>query len=158
MVVKNGSNAARLHFLRHAGAVVFDGDDDNRPGDDLGAGGLLGGDRDVADAVDCITRVQEQVQQHLTELAAVGGDDALVRRMAHLDVDARRERPHDELDHLVDDGPEVEATCDASFLPAEQQELPHEVGAVIGGLLDPARVLARCDRRRPRASRSPTRS
>ena len=56
-------------------------------------------------------------------------------------LDARRERPHDELDHLVDDGPEVEAPRDAAFLPAEQQELPHEVGAVIGGFLDPARVL-----------------
>ena len=95
----------------------------------------------MADAVDRITRVQEQVQQHLTELATIGGHDALVRRMTHVDVDTGRERPHDELDHLVDDGSKVEAACDATFLPAEQQELPHEVGAVIGGLLDPARVL-----------------
>ena len=60
-------------------------------------------------AVDRVARVEQQVQQHLTELPAVGGDDALVGRVPDVELDARRERAHDELDHLVDDAADVEA-------------------------------------------------
>ena len=103
-------------------------------------------------------RVEQQVQQHLTELPTVGRDDALVGRVADVELDPRRERAHDELDHLVDDGPDVEATRDAAFLTAEQEQLADEVGAVVGGLLDAARVLGDAVVGHRLASRSPTRS
>ena len=95
----------------------------------------------MAGAVDRVARVEQQVQQHLTELPAVGSDDALVGRVADFELDAWGERAHHELDHLVDDGADVEATRDPALLAAEQEQLADEVGAVVGGLLDATGVV-----------------
>ena len=95
-----------------------------------------------------VAGVDDEVHQHLLELAAVHLDGADVRLGAHVDRDVLADQPAEHLVQLGDERVDVEERRFHELLPGEAEQLPGEAARGLAGAADlverlPDRVIGR---------------
>ena len=140
--MKNGSKTWAAGLLVHAEAGVGDGQLDES------VLGVARADRQRAAVGHRIAAVDDEIDEHLLDLAWVGTNGAEHRRGEDVELDVVAEQALQEGADLGHDGVQVERTRIQHLASSEGEQLLRQLGRPVGGALDLAEVACEARRRR----------